>query len=665
MKAICLLLITLLLLVGCGSDSPKSGEKEVPKETIEIKNVFQDKTLQKIYDMQDHRQHEGLYPYLKDKNPIYREAAALAFASVQNPAAIERLAPLLEDPEINVRVAAAYALGQTGDKAAEPILIKTFEAGAAQGTSKKDNLKPHILQALGKCGTEKGLAFLTNLKIQNDTPLLTGQARGIYRYTLRSIISKEGTGRAVQLMGTGMAEGVRWIASNYLVRTRNIDLKEYALPLLTAFDNETNLFTKLQLARALGKAVTPEVLARLKKTIASDVDYRLKVNALMGLRGFEYGQVRDFLLKQVTDSDVNVSIAAAESLQVLAKKEDAELYFETAKKLGHWRSRTLLLETALTVADKKNKKLRKWLRDYINAAYKKTAHNYEKAWLLTALGASDVEDYMFLQSQLFANKGNVRGTYAMGSLMQMGEAVKDDAKMRGVFLDICKRVIETGDSTTLTMAAGMLRNPAMNFKKDVTGTGFLKEAMKKCKLPADIDMWQELQLTVAFFDGPDKDLKKPVVPKTVIDWSLVETIPADQKIKIKTTQGDIVAALFIDQAPGSVSNFVSLIRKGFYNNSAFMRVVPNFVVQVGCPRGDGTGGPGYSIRSELGPLYYEEGTLGMASSGKDTEGSQWFITHSPAPHLDGRYTIYGKVISGMKAVHKIEVGDKILGIELI
>jgi cyclophilin family peptidyl-prolyl cis-trans isomerase len=93
------------------------------------------------------------------------------------------------------------------------------------------------------------------------------------------------------------------------------------------------------------------------------------------------------------------------------------------------------------------------------------------------------------------------------------------------------------------------------------------------------------------------------------------------------------------------------------------RVVPNFVIQDGCPRGDGVGGPAFTIGSELGPLYYEEGSVGMASAGKDTEGSQWFITHSPTPHLDGRYTIFAKVVEGMDVVHKIEIGDKILGFE--
>jgi len=89
------------------------------------------------------------------------------------------------------------------------------------------------------------------------------------------------------------------------------------------------------------------------------------------------------------------------------------------------------------------------------------------------------------------------------------------------------------------------------------------------------------------------------------------------------------------------------------------------VIQGGCPRGDGWGSENYSIRSELGPLRYNEGYVGMASSGKDTEGVQWFITHSPTPHLDGRYSIFAKVIYGMEVVHQIEIGDQIHSIEIL
>jgi cyclophilin family peptidyl-prolyl cis-trans isomerase len=104
-------------------------------------------------------------------------------------------------------------------------------------------------------------------------------------------------------------------------------------------------------------------------------------------------------------------------------------------------------------------------------------------------------------------------------------------------------------------------------------------------------------------------------------------------------------------------NFLKVAEKNFYDGTVFHRVVSNFVIQGGDPTGTGYGSPGYTIRSEFSPLTYERGMVGMASSGKDTEGSQFFITHSATPHLDGRYTIFGKVTDGMDVVDKIMIGD--------
>ncbi len=108
-----------------------------------------------------------------------------------------------------------------------------------------------------------------------------------------------------------------------------------------------------------------------------------------------------------------------------------------------------------------------------------------------------------------------------------------------------------------------------------------------------------------------------------------------------------------------------MAKQGYFNGKNFHRVVPNFVIQGGCNRGDGYGGEDYSIRSEFANLRYQEGSVGMASAGKDTEGTQWFVTHSPTPHLDGRYTIFAQVEEGMDVVNKIEVDDVIDGVVVL
>jgi len=128
---------------------------------------------------------------------------------------------------------------------------------------------------------------------------------------------------------------------------------------------------------------------------------------------------------------------------------------------------------------------------------------------------------------------------------------------------------------------------------------------------------------------------------------------------VNTDKGAFTIELLPEAAPLNVDNFVQLARRGFFNNISFHRVVPNFVVQGGDPRGDGNGGPGYQIRCEINEEPYARGAVGMALSGKDTGGSQWFVTHSPQPHLDGSYTVFGRVINGMEVIDRIARGDHI------
>ncbi|MGI8669859.1 MAG: peptidylprolyl isomerase, partial [Aridibacter sp.] len=138
------------------------------------------------------------------------------------------------------------------------------------------------------------------------------------------------------------------------------------------------------------------------------------------------------------------------------------------------------------------------------------------------------------------------------------------------------------------------------------------------------------------------------------------------KAILKTDKGEFTINFFPEEAPLTVDNFIKLAKSGYFDGLEIHRVVPNFVVQDGDPRGDGSGGPGWQIRDEINQLQYERGTVGMALSGKDTGGSQWFVTHSPQPHLDGGYTIFGKVNENdMKVVDNLVRGDKILSVKII
>ena len=154
-------------------------------------------------------------------------------------------------------------------------------------------------------------------------------------------------------------------------------------------------------------------------------------------------------------------------------------------------------------------------------------------------------------------------------------------------------------------------------------------------------------------------------------WSTPPAMSIDPKksyrAEMQTNKGLIELALFPQHAPKTVNNFVFLARAGFYDGVKFHRVISNFVIQGGDPTGTGSGGPGYRFEDELknNPLIHETGTLSMANAGPNTNGSQFFITHSPQPHLNGRHTVFGQVTEGMDVVNAIRQGDKITTLTIV
>ena len=152
----------------------------------------------------------------------------------------------------------------------------------------------------------------------------------------------------------------------------------------------------------------------------------------------------------------------------------------------------------------------------------------------------------------------------------------------------------------------------------------------------------------------DKQWKSP--PEMLID--------PEKKylVKMETTKGLIELELYPEYAPKTVNNFVFLVQEGYYDGIKFHRVINDFVIQGGDPTGTGAGGPGYKFEDEVqgNPLKHETNSISMANAGPNTNGSQFFITHSPQPHLDGKHTVFGKVVSGADVVDSIHQGDEMV-----
>ena len=631
------------------------------------KNKFTDETLQEIYDLQNERNTKGLMSYFESSNAKNREVVALAFGSVQDAAALNNLFFLLEeDKSEKVRLAAAFAIGQIGDSVAQNHLIGLFQQ------EKSKLVKSRIAEAIGRCGTEEGLEYLLEQLKLNDISEdeEKGSLFGISRFSLRGVFSDKALESILQLIvNEETSEALLYHATTSLIRLKEFSLNAYVEQLITVYDKTEDIFTKANIISALVRTDSPTSLDFVSKILTEPIDYRLKVNAIRTLAKREYDVVSSLVFVALQDTSVNVAIQASEFFVANGHKKDIHKYINKAKNEKKWRVKSNLLAAALKYSVNK-----KGIAKVIIGDYNLLANKYEKAGLLTALG-NDVASYQFISQQVRETNDLVVSTYGMMALTEIRrnkdfDSINQNFKRHGEkdlsleFAYIFKEAVLSGDMAMIAIAAEIIRDPELDFRKLYENTYFLTQAMNKCKLPAEMEAYIELQKAISFIDGKE-ELASPPVPKAKIDWAYVSKIPYNQKVKISTSKGDVVLELFVNQAPASVSNFLKLAESNYFDEKRIHRVVPNFVIQDGCPRGDGWGGTDYTICSEFAPNYYGEGSLGMASAGKDTESSQWFITHSPTPHLDGRYSNFGKVVSGLEIVHQIEVGDKIISVEKV
>ncbi|MFC6997427.1 peptidylprolyl isomerase [Rufibacter roseus] len=636
----------LLIAAACSQPGQKSSSG--------TGNKFSDATIRNIYTLQDERKTEGLLPFLQRPEAMYRREAALAFASVQDTAAVSALTPLLQDPEAEVQKAAAYALGQIGKSSAEQALI------AAYGSITNPAVRAEILEVWGKVATQRGLDMLSMIS-SGDSELQRGQAWALYRAGQRKLNYGAALKKASNLL-SAKDEATRLGAAHFLGRTPNLDVSALKQPLFTVVRQDPSAHVRMAAVLALGKMTdTSGVAPVITQVLRNDTDYRVRVNAVRPLHNLAYAQVKDAAFAALSDKHPHVALAAAEYLTAKAPASESGRLLEEANKQSKWRVRAALFGAALATAPSAQKSA---VAQQIQQRYTTSKDPYEKAALLTAL-SKDQNQFKFIQEQVFTAKDPVIGTTGLETLASIRGRKDFNQANAAEFSNIFKRAVESGDVALVGIGAGAIRNPDLGMRFSFPDKSFLTQARDKLTLPRDVETHIELQKTIDYLEGkPESPVAKTPFSHP-INWATVNSLSKDQKALLRTSKGDITLQLYVEDAPGSVANFVELVKKGFYDGKNFHRVVPNFVVQGGDPRGDGWGSSDYAIRSEFPNLHYLEGTLGMASAGKDTESVQWFITHSPTPHLDGRYSIFAHVIKGMDVVHQLEIGDKIEKVTLV
>lgn len=607
-------------------------------------NKFSDPEIIRIYSFADERKGDSLAVYLTHANTILRAEACLAFGSVQDSAFSYALGNvLLEDPDVQTRANAAFALGQIKSNASVNALIPALSDSSSLVVAE-------VLEAMGKTITSRDLPVFKSFT-PTDSVQEHGYASGLYRLGLRGLSDSSLIEKSQRFLNKKYSDKIRITAAH--VFARGTIAGEFFLgDLIQAAQTDPNPFVRMAATAGLQKVVNNQAQSALVNILEKDADYRVRVSAVRSLQKFP--AALQSIIGALRDQNVNVSIAASEGIRQLAKKEDLDQLKEQIKTIDNGRVRANLID-ALVQHD----------TSYLNMAiaqFNKTQDDYEKAWLCSSIGKS-ANGFAFLGQQVIQSKALVVKTSAAQALTTLNSlAVEKNWPLP--FAEAYKNAILDGDAGVIGIVAGALTNPAFNYKKTITDFSFLAEAKKKLSLPKDIEALQPLDEALAYFEGKPK----PPVPTNPynhpIPWNTIKKIDRNQTVSVQTTKGDVVLQLLVEESPGSVVNFIDLAQKGYFNGRFVHRVVPNFVIQTGCYRGDGFGSEDYSIRSEFSRRRYTEGSVGMASAGKDTEGTQWFITHSPTPHLDGRYTIFAIVKEGMDVVHQIEVGDKILTVTM-
>ncbi len=609
-------------------------------------NKFHDPDITAIADLQDRRSGDSLLTYLNHSNPAYRQAAALAFGSIQDSNYIEPLRNLLlEDEDRLVRKAAAYAIGQTYSSRSEQALL------GASVKEKNKQVLAEIIQSYGKVAR----AWKLNV-MSDDSVIAVAMAWSYYRMAFRGVAGDDLNIRSAGLLNSSDPK-IRLAAAHYFARgAKDFDRYERVLRNVVLRDKSEDV--RMAAALALGKIKSDSALYSAMSAAQNDPDDRVRTNAIRALQNFQLERTKGLLAHALADKNANVSIAASEAIKAAITKEHYQEFYALAQITKNWRSQANLYEAVLAVSSTE------LLLEEIKSLYNASTNAYQKAALLTALQHSPTS-YAFLQEQLLQREEPVIKSSAASALVAMNYHKNFDIAMAASFANIYEQAIQNGDAAVIGIISGALADSALNYRATITNFDFLKEARKKLVLPKDYESVVPLEAAIAHFER--RSFKSSITNSFnhPVDWSVVRRIPSDQKAVIKTSKGDIAIRLLIEEAPGSVLNFVLLASKKYYDDRFIHRVVPNFVVQDGCPRGDGWGGEAYSIRSEFLPHRYSTGSVGMASAGKDTEGTQWFITHSPTPHLEGRYTLFAVVESGMDIVQSLEVGDRISSVEII
>lgn len=632
-------------------------------------DLFRDKSreekLATIIHREDRRElSRTLTNFLEDKNPDIRARAALAVGRIGGEKAAGRLFEMLTDESIDVAATAAFGIGISGHKALAARLAEEANRLPAAVAAR-------AVVAAGRLSDSTQLE--TNLKLSSYTLHPSPDVREAACYAVYYANAKPEARVVASLRETESDSLVRIAALFTLAR---LGANE-GTPLFIEYLADPDPYARALAVRGLAKSTAPEALHYLQIALNDDNPHvaaqavasirtrntidaaghlagkltqtkneNLQMEILTTLQGLKaphaIDQARSIFLGSPSVAVVAASIkyiAAIEQDRAIATLDSLavdtlypRIRAATAEAYGIIGGDGIIPRLSVMLADEDP------LVRY--AAF-------------TALGSVDSGNVDFFIRKALADPDYVVVSYAIDqikekkkrdylpallALMKQGNKIEDDLR-RGI-LDAAAAFLDTLQRDSIAheiLLAGAL-DPSYTVRKDAA-------AVYQDKLN----------------ETRHEIIRQPVtrISPSKLSNSFKKYAAENPRATVVTSKGQLEIELLLETAPLTVLNFMELAEDGFYDGLIFHRVVPNFVIQGGDPRGDGWGGPGYSIRCEYSPEPYQRGTVGIATSGKDTGGSQFFITHSPQPHLYGRYTVFGEVTAGIEVIDEIVVGDVI------
>jgi cyclophilin family peptidyl-prolyl cis-trans isomerase/HEAT repeat protein len=611
-----------------------------------------------------------------------RRRAALAAGRIRDRRSITPLGALLSDADTAVAATAAFALGQIGDTSAVPMLVPLVEPAriAASPTTVGE-----AAYALGKIRHPRARAALERLL--TDAPRDGAGVREAVGMALLAIW-RQGRPLPVDAITPWLRSAdpeIRWRAAYALARRGEPRATAALFPFAADPDPLVRSFVARGLtgpmadSSGVGRAAAQDALIRI---VANDGAYEPRINALRSLGTFPGARTLAVLNAVATiPRNEHESIAALESIQRLGRDAASSATF--LAEIAQSDSRPVSIrQTALAaLADV----------DSTRAAEVARALETSPEWRLRSAAVRALAEHGPGNNRLMTFVSDPDPRIGAAAIEQALTAAGDSVGLlRGLLMaGLAHRdaIVRTNALSGLARLADPATLPAVLDAYQRAQTDTLNDAaLAAVDVVAAIDKKQPgaaAQFLARFPRSGDYLVRQRVqaawgdtlagawgaplpieTNRSMADYGRMAAVErrGARRATIVTSRGDIQLELFAGDAPQTVHSFLTLAAAGFFDGQEWPRIVPNFVIQGGDPRGDTSGGPGYVIRDELNRNPYLRGTLGMALSGPDTGGSQWFVTHSPQPHLDATYTVFGRVVRGMEVAERLLPGDRIIRI---